>query len=138
MLEAKENVAQVKETKSLSEIKQDAFVSDMNWWMRLNNRDVDTARKEKSEPELDAKACFDKGLEYYNKSNYTEAVKWYRKAADQGDAIAQYQLGRCYYNGEGVQQDYAEAIKLYRKAAEQGGWVAELLALPALKRLGQL
>ena len=52
--------------------------------------------------------------------DYSEAVKWYRKAADQGNADAQNNLGVCYKNGEGVPQDYSEAVKWYRKAAEQG------------------
>ena len=41
--------------------------------------------------------------------DYKEAVKWYRMAADQGDADAQYSLGLMYHNGEGVLQDYKEA-----------------------------
>ena len=49
-----------------------------------------------------------------------QAVKWYRKAAEQGYAAAQYNLGVMYYNGQGVPQDDAEAVKWYRKAAEQG------------------
>ena len=49
-----------------------------------------------------------------------EAVKWYHKAAESGDPQAQYRLGLCYYNGEGVQKDKTEAVKWYRKAAEQG------------------
>ena len=49
-----------------------------------------------------------------------EAVKWFRKAAEQGDASAQYNLGVMYNNGRGIPQDYEEAIKWYRKAAEQG------------------
>lgn len=52
--------------------------------------------------------------------DYYEAVKWYRKAAEQGHAGAQKNLGICYYNGRGVTQDYYEAVKWYRKAAEQG------------------
>ena len=43
-----------------------------------------------------------------------EAVKWYRKAAEQNYAPAQNNLGLCYENGRGV-----EAAKWYRKAAEQ-------------------
>ena len=39
--------------------------------------------------------------------------------AKQGDADAQYNLGNCYLNGEGVAKDYVEAVKWYRKAAEQ-------------------
>ena len=50
----------------------------------------------------------------------TVAVKWYRKAAVQGYAAAQYNLGFMYLNGTGVPQVYAEAEKWYRKAAEQG------------------
>jgi hypothetical protein len=43
-----------------------------------------------------------------------------RRAAEQGHAEAQSQLGWCYYSGQGVPQDYVEAVKWYRKAAEQG------------------
>ena len=50
----------------------------------------------------------------------TEAVKWYRKAAEQGDAKAQWCLGRCYESGDGVIQDKDEAVKWYRMAADQG------------------
>ena len=47
-------------------------------------------------------------------------MKWYRKAAEQGNATAQYNIGVCYDNGYGVTKDYAEAVKWYRKAAAQG------------------
>ena len=47
-------------------------------------------------------------------------MKWYRLAAEQGNASAQYNLGVRYANGEGVPQDDAEAVKWYRLAAEQG------------------
>ena len=52
--------------------------------------------------------------------DYAEAVKLYRKAAEQGHAKAQYNLGWMYRNGYGVPQDYTEALKWYRKAADQG------------------
>ena len=51
--------------------------------------------------------------------DYAEAVKWYRKAAEQGDA-GPVQPGFMYENGQGVAQDYAQAVTWYRKAAEQG------------------
>ncbi len=57
--------------------------------------------------------------------DYTEAVKWYRKAADQGRAEAQYNLGVMYDNGEGVEQDYREAVKWYRLSAAQGDAAAQ-------------
>ena len=49
-----------------------------------------------------------------------EAVKWYRLAAEQGPAGAQYALGLSYRTGEGVLKDAAEAARWYRLAAEQG------------------
>jgi TPR repeat protein len=50
--------------------------------------------------------------------NYTEAVHWYRKAAEQGYAGAQNNLAIMYEQGLGVTKDQSEAIKWYRKAAE--------------------
>ena len=48
-----------------------------------------------------------------------EAVKWYRRAAEQNHALAQSSLGVCYYMGDGVPKDVVEALKWWRKAAEQ-------------------
>jgi TPR repeat protein len=50
-----------------------------------------------------------------------EAVRWFRKAADQGDAGAQNNLGVMYEQGRGgLVKDEAEAIRWYGKAADQG------------------
>jgi uncharacterized protein len=54
-----------------------------------------------------------------HKKNPIEAVKWYRKAAEQNDAGAQYGLGVCYFFGQGVPQDYAKAFEWFHKSAEQ-------------------
>ncbi|KAF8928216.1 hypothetical protein BGZ58_009806, partial [Dissophora ornata] len=45
---------------------------------------------------------------------------WYLKAANQGEANAQYNLGFMYRNGKGVPQDYSKAMEWYLKAANQG------------------
>jgi TPR repeat protein len=45
-----------------------------------------------------------------------EAVRWYRKAADQGDADAQRNLGLMYATGRGVARDDVEAWRWLRKA----------------------
>ena len=50
----------------------------------------------------------------------SEAVKWYRKAAEQGLAVAQYNLGMCYALGRGVDKDEVEGGKWIRKAVDQG------------------
>ena len=62
--------------------------------------------------------CYDKGLGVVN--DEVEAVCWYRKAAEQGHAKAQFNLGNSYYKGEGVEKDIREAARWYAKAAEQG------------------
>ena len=43
-------------------------------------------------------------------------MKWFRKAADQDIADAQYNLGLMYAKGLGVQQDYVEAHKWFNLA----------------------
>jgi TPR repeat protein len=52
--------------------------------------------------------------------DYAEAVKWYRLAAEQGLATAEFGLGVMYESGQGVAPDSAEAVKWYRLAATQG------------------
>lgn len=52
-------------------------------------------------------------------------MHWYRKAADQGEAYGQSNLGRMYRVGRGVAQDDAQAVHWYRKAAEQGDAAAQ-------------
>ena len=59
-------------------------------------------------------------------ADYAKALKWYRKSAEQGNAMAQCNLGFMYDEGEGVPLDFAKAMKWYRKAAEQGNTVAQL------------
>jgi uncharacterized protein len=59
-----------------------------------------------------------------------EAARWWHKAAEQGDADAQCELGGMYEAfhlpgmpndvGNFVAEDYAEAARWYRKAADQG------------------
>ena len=44
----------------------------------------------------------------------------YKPKAEKGDASAQFNLGRCYFYGQGVAKDEVEAVKWYRKAADQG------------------
>ena len=55
----------------------------------------------------------------------TEAVKWFRKSAEQGNAGAQFKVGWSYFEGIGVQKDSAEAAKWFRKSAEQGNAIPQ-------------
>jgi hypothetical protein len=90
-----------------------------------------TDKKTKKELLEDADYAFTLGLKYHKgtevKQDYQKAVQWYRKAADQGHAHAQYNLGSMYYSGKGVCQDYSKAVRWLRKAAEQGSKDAQYL-----------
>ena len=52
--------------------------------------------------------------------NYKKAIEWYEKAAKQGLAQAQINLGLMYENGQGMDQDDSMAMRWYAKAAAQG------------------
>jgi TPR repeat protein len=69
-------------------------------------------------------ACTSLG-QFYRQGNgvpqdNTEAARWFRLAADQGEATAQGNLGALYHAGIGVPQDNAEAARWFRLAADQG------------------
>ena len=51
--------------------------------------------------------------------NFKEALRWYMKAAEQGYAGAQSNLGVMHQVGKGVPQNFKEALRWYTKAAEQ-------------------
>lgn len=48
------------------------------------------------------------------------AVEWYSKSAEQGFARAQFELGRLYILGRGVEPDPERGVELQIEAAEQG------------------
>jgi len=50
----------------------------------------------------------------------TQAAQWYRKAAEQGHALAQLNLGVMYFNGDVVPRDLVAACVWYNLAAAQG------------------
>ena len=60
--------------------------------------------------------CGESGLP----EDYEQAFLWFSRAAKQGYAQSQLDLGRMYYYGWGVIQDYELALKWYALAAEQG------------------
>jgi TPR repeat protein len=59
------------------------------------------------------------------RADHPQAVAWFRKAAEQDNAGAQFFLGVMYENGQGTAQDYQQAVAWYRKAAEQGNAAAQ-------------
>ena len=59
--------------------------------------------------------------------NKTTAIRWYKLAAENGDASAATTLGTCFEKGNGVQIDKSEARKWYLVAARKGNVLAQWL-----------
>ena len=54
------------------------------------------------------------------RNDYTGAMKWYEKAASQGDEQAEFCVGALYFNGQGVERDVAKAREWWERAAAHG------------------
>jgi hypothetical protein len=61
------------------------------------------------------------------REDWRAAVRWFAKAAENGDDFALYCLGVAYYFGEGVRKDVRVAKRWLRKAAKAGVEEAEVL-----------
>ena len=68
----------------------------------------------------DAQEQYERGANYDNEGNYSDAIKYYRIAAEQDLPEAQFKLGVFYANGLGVKKNDSEAVKWYLKAADHG------------------
>jgi TPR repeat protein len=54
-----------------------------------------------------------------------KAAKIWKRAAELGNNVAMTQLGRCYYQGDGVKLDKKKGLKLWRVAASHGAAPAQ-------------
>lgn len=76
----------------------------------------------------DPKAQFAVALQYDtgNPTNYPEALRWFRMAAEGGYAVAEAKLGLMYLYGWAVRRDVVEAARWYKRAADQGHVAAQV------------
>jgi TPR repeat protein len=65
-------------------------------------------------------ADYQKGQSAYESGDYATALREIKPLAEQGYALAQYNLGVMYEKGQGVSQDDKIAVKWYQLAAKQG------------------
>src|SRR6516164_4977842 len=90
---------------------------------------ADTPALEELARHRDVKAADRLGWSYMTgtgvSQNYHQAAQWYRQAAEQGLADAEFVLGYLYEQGKGVGQDYRKAAGYYTSAARQGHPTAE-------------
>ncbi|MBQ6208789.1 MAG: SEL1-like repeat protein [Prevotella sp.] len=78
-------------------------------------------KKEKEEREY----IYNKGVEYYNEGNYSEALKWFKQAAENGNIEAQYKIGDMYAEGKGVEKNETIAMRWYKQAEENQRYLHE-------------
>ena len=85
-----------------------------------------------NDPQYDPSECegtssgdFQKGMNAYERGDFTTALRKWKPLAEEGNARAQYWLGSMYKNGRGVPQDDKTALKWYRLSAEQGHALAQ-------------
>jgi hypothetical protein len=57
---------------------------------------------------------------YGVKQDYREAVKYFRRAAENGEEYAYLNLASCYLYGHGVSQDLKQAKELFFMAEQKG------------------
>ena len=51
--------------------------------------------------------------------SYKEAVYWYKKAIENGDIDAKYNLGRCYYSDRSSKENLKKASEIFKELSEQ-------------------
>ena len=68
----------------------------------------------------DPDALYDVANYLHQNNKIESAVFYYRKSAEQGHPIAQYNLAWCMGTGTGVEQNEEQAVKLYQASAKQG------------------
>ncbi len=66
---------------------------------------------------IEAEKIFSEALDDFEEKNYARAVYLFTTAAEHGLAKAMYNLGICYYDALGVEQDWVKAAEWYEKAA---------------------
>lgn len=92
----------------------------LNGWGTNENTHKANEHLKKAANANSAEAMYWLGILYSDADNESEAVNWYKKAADKGNILALENLGDCYSEGDGVAQNEREAVRLYRKASEHG------------------
>lgn len=80
-------------------------------------------------------ADFQAGFAAAQKGDYAAALREWTPLAEQGDAVAQFNLGVMYFEGQGVLQDYVTAHMWANIAAVNGSEMAPELRNAIAKRM---
>ena len=126
--------AQKEQQKALAEIyytngemafKEHRFEEAINYYKKAEKSGHAKAKAgyikaEKEQQNILSQTNLRKAKNAIDEHRFEEAVRLLQDPASQGNSEAQFLLGTCYYNGEGIKKDPDEAAKWFRKSAEQG------------------
>jgi hypothetical protein len=117
-------------------------------WIRdRKNRSGGASKGRKAQPSMKELAQLGRAQEIYNLgrmrlgdlsriANCTEAAGYFREAADQGLASAQFELAKLYFEGNGVPKSYITGARWLRTAAK--GWGSNTDAVRLLELIDEL
>lgn len=93
------------------------------WLARLYDSQGNPEERDKwlyrSAQQGEPKACVDFAAILNQEGDSALATAYYLKAAEAGDAVAQYLVGKAYFKGKGVKQDYTKAFYWFGEGAKQ-------------------
>lgn len=72
----------------------------------------------------DSAAQNELGNHFDRLGEYSSSFKWYKKAVDNGNVEALFNLGLAYIKGRGVKKDIQKGIQYWEKASDLGDWIA--------------
>ncbi|MCF6293413.1 MAG: sel1 repeat family protein [Robiginitomaculum sp.] len=79
----------------------------------------------------------DQGVDAYKQGDFEQALNIFSQLAEDDNAVAQFNLGVMYDNGQGVRQSNKKAFSLVEKSAELGFSEAQFnLGLFYINRIG--
>ncbi len=102
-----------------------AFAEIARLKKQLEEKQTDASRQalqadyQKQAYKLTLNELFDSGVKQYSEGHYTEALRLFRKVADQGEVLSQTLLGAMHFTGNGVAPDAKQAVYWFQKAADQ-------------------
>lgn len=73
----------------------------------------------RSARQSEPKAMFSLGQIAYDTEDFPEALAWFTQAANAGHARSLYWIGKCYWRGQGVEQDKKQAKVYFQRAASR-------------------
>ncbi|OON95770.1 MAG: hypothetical protein ATN36_07535 [Epulopiscium sp. Nele67-Bin005] len=77
---------------------------------------------------MTSEQIYELGKQCAQEKDFTKAYDYYKQAAEAGNPNAQYEVGRCLYEGEGVAINYKESKEWLMKASDNGHGEARFLA----------